>query len=49
MTIEVTANRTVVQVRGKYNRWMTQQEYACITQWLSEARLVLSKHAGIIG
>ncbi|MDQ2792566.1 MAG: PcfJ domain-containing protein, partial [Bacteroidota bacterium] len=47
LTVEVTANRTVVQVRGKYNRWMTQQEHAWITQWLGAARLVLSKHAGV--
>lgn len=49
LTVEVTANRTVVQVRGKYNRWMTPQEHAWITQWLGEARLVLSKHAGVEG
>ncbi|MBF9224241.1 PcfJ domain-containing protein [Hymenobacter ruricola] len=47
LTIEVTANRTVVQVRGKYNRWMTPQEHAWLIQWLSQARLVLSKHVGI--
>ncbi|HEX8656677.1 MAG TPA: PcfJ domain-containing protein [Hymenobacter sp.] len=46
LTIEVTANRTVVQVRGKYNRWMTAQEHAWIIQWLNQARLVLSKHVG---
>ncbi|WP_035568020.1 PcfJ domain-containing protein [Hymenobacter sp. IS2118] len=49
LTVEVTANRTVVQVRGKYNRWMTQQEHDWITQWLGSARLVLSKHAGVKG
>lgn len=47
LTIEVTANRTVVQVRGKYNRLMTMQERAWITQWLSEVRLVLSKYVGV--
>ena len=47
LTIEVAANRTVVQVRGKYNRWMTTQEHAWVIQWLSQARLVLSKHVGI--
>jgi hypothetical protein len=47
LTIEVTANRTVVQVRGKYNRWMTPQEHAYIIRWLSQARLVLSKHVGV--
>ncbi|UOQ96908.1 PcfJ domain-containing protein [Hymenobacter sp. 5317J-9] len=47
LTIEVTAHRTVVQVRGKYNRWMTPQEHIWMMQWLNEARLVLSKHVGI--
>ncbi len=47
LTIEVTANRTVVQVRGKYNRWMTPQEHVWIIQWLNQARLVLSKHVGV--
>lgn len=47
LTIEVTTNRTVVQVRGKYNRYMTTQEHTWIIQWLSQARLVLSKHVGI--
>jgi len=44
LTLEVAADRTVVQVRGKYNRWMTQAERAWITKWLDQARLVLSKH-----
>jgi hypothetical protein len=47
LTLEVTADRTVVQVRGKYNRWMSKKEHASITQWLDQARLVLSKHAGL--
>ena len=44
LTLEVAADRTVVQVRGKHNRWMNQAERAWITQWLDQARLVLSKH-----
>ena len=44
LTLEVTADRTVVQVRGKHNRWMTPAELHCIHQWLDAARLVLSKH-----
>ncbi|WP_201980864.1 hypothetical protein [Hymenobacter rubidus] len=47
LTIEVNAHRTVVQVRGRYNRWMTPQEHAWIIQWLSQSRLVLSKHVGV--
>ena len=47
LTLEVRADRTIVQVRGKYNRWMTEQEHAWILQWLDQARLALSKHAGI--
>jgi hypothetical protein len=47
LTLEVTADRTVVQVRGKFNRWMSKKEHAWITQWLDQSRLVLSKHAGI--
>lgn len=44
LTLEVDANRSVVQVRGKYNRWMTSAERAHLNQWLDQARLVFSKH-----
>ncbi|MBD2770036.1 PcfJ domain-containing protein [Hymenobacter sp. BT664] len=47
LTMEVSAHRTVVQVRGKYNRRMTPIERGSINQWLGQARLVLSKHAGV--
>jgi hypothetical protein len=47
LTIEVNANRSVVQVRGRYNRWMTPQEHAWLMQWLNHSRLVLSKHVGV--
>ena len=46
LTLEVTADRTVVQVRGKHNRWMTPAERTWINQWLDQARLVLSRHVG---
>ena len=45
LTLEVEANRTVVQVRGKHNRWMTDAEEICIKLWLDQARLVMSKYA----
>ncbi|PJJ60983.1 PcfJ domain-containing protein [Hymenobacter chitinivorans] len=44
LTLEVLRNRTIVQVRGRYNRVMTEAERFWLTRWATEAQLSLSKH-----
>ncbi|MBW3127775.1 PcfJ domain-containing protein [Hymenobacter profundi] len=44
LTLEVLANRTIIQARGKYNRRITDTEYVWVTRWAAEARLLIPKH-----
>ncbi|TWU59274.1 hypothetical protein Poly51_20610 [Rubripirellula tenax] len=47
VTIEVRpATRQVVQVRGRHNRRMTEQEGGIIRRWCVQAGLTISKYAG---
>lgn len=44
ITLEVNANRVVVQARGRHNRPLAADERHWVNRWLAEARLVLSKY-----
>ncbi|KAA9327631.1 hypothetical protein F0P96_16775 [Hymenobacter busanensis] len=44
ITLEVLANRTVVQARGKYNRRLTDTEMVWVSRWALEAKLLIPKH-----
>jgi hypothetical protein len=45
LTLQLTAARQLVQVRGKYNRRASPEEQRWVHQWLAEARLTVSEYA----
>ncbi|OUJ74272.1 PcfJ domain-containing protein [Hymenobacter crusticola] len=45
LTLEVLWNRTIVQIRGRYNRRMALDECFWVSRWATEAQLQVSKHA----
>jgi hypothetical protein len=45
LTLQLTAARQLVQVRGKYNRLASAEEQRWVHQWLAEARLTVSDYA----
>ncbi|MCC2546571.1 PcfJ domain-containing protein [Hymenobacter sp. BT175] len=45
LTLEVLPNRSIVQVRGRFNRDMTSTEQLWLTRWADQAQLSLSDYA----
>ncbi|UOQ68502.1 PcfJ domain-containing protein [Hymenobacter volaticus] len=44
VTLEVQANRTIVQARGLFNRRPNDEEGAWIQRWAADNRLLIPKH-----
>lgn len=44
LTLEVQANRTVVQARGLLNRRLNEEELGWVQRWATDNRLVIPKH-----
>ncbi|TYZ14389.1 hypothetical protein FY528_01275 [Hymenobacter lutimineralis] len=44
LTLEVLANRTIVQARGVFNRRMNDEELSWVQRWANENRLLVPKH-----